>query len=400
MKAPKPTARELEQQLAEQRAVLGVQRDDDLTRRERDAHYRDALAEVQEQTAALDRERRARIREAEQDAALHQMYRRAARDGARARIRTDIQRTAEMRALRIARVRSVALLAGIPVLLAFGGWSTSGVQAGVVRILGLEPHSAGWWSAWGVEPALLTIVALIIIGRAVLLSSGGKTDWKAATAEWAALSTSVALNMAGGWHGEGWSAVGGALAHSVGPLGAAGTAFLIGLFDGYVAAARPWDGAPRLADLDLTPPDPAGGRPAPAPAPAGDDLTVIVDAITDPAPAVPPPATYRPRWRPTTTRRPRRMGRPAPAINVTVVAPERPTRAAKEPATDERPVAGRKAAKPAATTEQKVAALLTKNPAMTQADVAARLQLGTRTVRRYWPRPMATVNGHDHSEEG
>ena len=34
-------------------------------------------------------------------------------------------------------------------------------------------------------------------------------------------------------------------------IGAAGTAFLIGLFDGYVSAARPWHGAPRLAGMRL-----------------------------------------------------------------------------------------------------------------------------------------------------
>ncbi|MFE9192081.1 hypothetical protein ACFYL6_20995 [Micromonospora sp. NPDC007208] len=164
-----------------------------------------------------------------------------------------------------------------------------------------------------------------------------------------------------------------------------------------IAALADYDGYAALLSGRLTPAKLAG---EPTAAPAGDDLAVIVDAITEPPLAGPTPATYRPRWRPTTTRRPRRMGRPAPAINVTVVAPERPTRPAKEPATDERQVAGRKAAKPAATTEQKVAALRTKNPAMTQADVAARLQLGTRTVRRYWPRQMAGVNGHDHSKEG
>lgn len=393
MKTTKLTARELEQQLAEQRAVLGVQRDDDLTRRERDARYRDALAEVQEQTAALDRERQARIRDAEQDAALHQLYRRAARDGARARIRTDIQRTAEMRALRIARVRSVALLAGIPVLLAFGGWSTSGVQAGVVRILGLDTNSAGWWSAWGVEPALLTIVALIIIGRAVLRSSGGNTDGKAAVAEWSALATSVALNMAGGWHGEGWSAVGGALAHSVGPLGAAGTAFLIGLFDGYVAAARPWDGAPRLADLDLTPPGPAGARRAPATAPAGDDLAVIVDAIADPVPTAPQPATYRPRWRPNVTRRPRRMARPQPQI--TIVLPEpKPTRRPAEP-TAKTPTSAGGRGRPSKA--QKVAAVAKRNPGLSPAEIAQKANVHIDTVKRHLPAMAA--NGHDFTKE-
>jgi hypothetical protein len=93
-------------------------------------------------------------------------------------------------------------------------------------------------------------VALIIIGRAVLRTSGGDTDTRADLAEWTALSVSLALNILGGWDG-GWAALGGAVAHSLGPLGAAGTAFLMGLFDTYIARADPWKGAQRLADVDL-----------------------------------------------------------------------------------------------------------------------------------------------------
>ncbi|MEV4767822.1 hypothetical protein [Micromonospora humida] len=136
--------------------------------------------------------------------------------------------------------------------------------------------------------------------------------------------------------------------------------------------------------------------------PVDDDLDVALEIVAPSVDETPVsasvPVVYRPRWRPPTARRPRRMGRPAPAIAVTVVAPERPARPAKEPATDGRSVAGSKAAKPAANTEQKVAALLAKKPAMTQAEVAALLQLGERTVRRYWPKPTAAVNGHDHAE--
>lgn len=254
-----PSARTLAEQLAEQRAVLDVQRTDLRERRRLDVEHRDALAEVEELTQTRRRARRERDRDGEEAAALAELYRRATRSGARARIRTDINRSAEMRALRIARVRTATLWAGVPVLVAFGAWSTAGVQAGVVRLLGLGHETAGWWAAWAMEPALLTIVALIIVGRAVLLSSGGDTDWRATAAEWVALGTSVALNLAGGWSGSGLSldALASALAHSVGPVGAAGTAFLIGLFDVYVATAEPWRGAPRIADLDLTPPPPA-----------------------------------------------------------------------------------------------------------------------------------------------
>lgn len=401
MPTQKMAARELAAHLAEERAVLAVQRTDLRERRRLDADHRDALAEVAVQTTSLSRARRERIRDEEESVALAELYRRAARSGARARISTDIQRSAEMRALRISRVRSAALFAGVPILTAFGAWSTAGVQAGVVRLLGLEGDSAGWWAAWVVEPALMAVVALIIIGRAVLRSSGGDTDGRATVAEWTALGTSVALNLAGGWHGTGWDAFGGALAHSVGPVGAAGTAFLIGLFDSYVSAARPWDGAPRLADLDLTPP-PSGPAAAPAEAHVRDDLDAIVEAVTEPAspvvPAVASAPAYRPRWRPATARRPRRMGRPAPAINVTVVAPEKTPRPASDPANGGRTKTPGKAAKPPATTAGKVAAARAKNPAMTQEDVAKFLGLGERTVRRYWPKP-APANGHNPAQE-
>ncbi|MEW2474587.1 hypothetical protein AB0875_12430 [Micromonospora gifhornensis] len=144
---------------------------------------------------------------------------------------------------------------------------------------------------------------------------------------------------------------------------------------------------------------PAKGKPVAAPQPAAsqqDDLSAIVDAIATPDPT---PATHRPRLRPSGGRVTSRLGRRRPAINVTVLAADKPRKAATEPANDGRKVAAPKAAKQAATTEQKVAALIARNPTLTQADVAARLQLGTRTVRRYWPKPVAAVNGHDHTQE-
>jgi len=107
----------------------------------------------------------------------------------------------------------------------------------------------------------------------------------------------VALNMLGGWSTsvDGWSdvpgAVGEALGHAVGAVGAAGTAWLIGVLVDYTAAARPWDGAPRLADLDL-PVDRPGGDPA-----AG--LTVLSggrpDTLPDTLPDARPDAINRPK---------------------------------------------------------------------------------------------------------
>jgi hypothetical protein len=250
-------AARLRAELAAGRDLIAVQAEDAWARRAQATEHRIAMADVAERDAAADRERRERARDAAEADALAALYRRAAASGARARIRAEISGSAEMRALRVAAVRRVALIAGLPVLAAFAAWSTTGVQAGVVRLLHLADASAAWWASWAVEPALITVVALIIVGRAVLRSSGGDTDWKAGLAEWSALGLSLALNIVGGWPGGGfWAGTATALPHAIGPLGCAGTAFLIGLFDGYVSTARPWDGAPRLADLDLTAPVP------------------------------------------------------------------------------------------------------------------------------------------------
>lgn len=260
--AAKSSVEQVAVQLREQRALIDVQRRDKRERFRLDADHRESLAEMAEQAVSRKRARRERDQDESEAVELSALYRRAARSGARARIRADIQRSAEMRALRVALVRKATLWTGLPVLVAFGAWSTAGVQAGVVKLLGLGAGSAGHAAAWAMEPALLTIVAAIIIGRAVLRSSGGDTDWRATLVEFVALGTSVALNMAGGWEGSGWGAVGGAIAHSVGPLGAAGTAWLIGLFDLYVTKADPWRGAPRLADLDLAGPAQSDRAPA------------------------------------------------------------------------------------------------------------------------------------------
>lgn len=249
------SAAELAADLAAERDLDTVWRQDTRARRAGAVEHRNALADVEEHASAAKRARRERATDAREAEKLNTLYRRATRSGERARLRARILGSAEVRALRIAKVRTVTLAAGVPVLTAFAAWSTTGVQAGVVRLLDVKAGSAPWWTAWAVEPALIAIVALIIIGRAVLRSSGGDTDWRATVAEWTALGLSLALNIFGGWPTDtGWDGLGSALPHAIGPAGAAGTAFLIGLFDGYVSKARPWDGAPRLADLTDTAP--------------------------------------------------------------------------------------------------------------------------------------------------
>ena len=279
------SAEELADRLEARRAVVDVERDDEQERRRADAQHRRALADVAEQVSADERARRERARDAQEAAQLAQLYRRAARSGERARIRADIDRSAEMRALRVAGVRRGALTVGLPVLTGFAAWSTTGVQAGMVRLLHLAAYGPGWWAAWIVEPLLIAIVAGLIIVRAVLRSSGGDTDRRADVAEWAALGMSVALNMLGGWTGHGGklAAVGEALGHSVGAVGAAGTAWLIGVVIDYASKATPWRDAPRLADLSVLP----GSAAAPPMAPPTPPMAVNLGERLTPAAGLP-----------------------------------------------------------------------------------------------------------------
>jgi hypothetical protein len=111
----------------------------------------------------------------------------------------------------------------------------------------------GWYAAWVVEPALMAIVALIIVSRSMLRSSGGILGKPASRVEFGALGTSILLNLAGGGAADvhGWHLVAMMAAHSIGPVGAAGVAYLIGVIDAACAAADPWTGAPTMADLGL-----------------------------------------------------------------------------------------------------------------------------------------------------
>ncbi|TDB87203.1 hypothetical protein E1091_15925, partial [Micromonospora fluostatini] len=241
---------------------------------------------LDETSTSRRRARRERDRDETEGAELAALYRRAARSGTRARIRADIQRSAEVRALRVAGVRRYALLAGLPLVAGFAAYSTPGVQRGMVTLLGLEKHSAGWWAAWAVEPLLIAVAVGIILAGSVLRMSGGQTDWRAGVAKWGALSFSVLLNLLGGWTGQHdrVAAVGEALAHSVGAIGAAVVAWLIGVLVDYASKAKPWADAPRIADLDLT--APLVTHPAPA---AADALPAL--PVTQPAGPVDAPVT-------------------------------------------------------------------------------------------------------------
>lgn len=246
-------AEELAERLAARREAIVVRRADVLARREQDVDHQIALADVDEREAEARRSRRDRVQDRRESADLERYYRRAVRAGTRARIRADIQRSAEMRALRVAMVRRYAMLVGLPIVAGFAAWSTPGVQHGMVRLLGLEPYSAGWVTAWAVEPLLIAVAVGIIVVKSILRSSGGQTDWRVDAVKWGALACSVALNMLGGWRGGRGlvTAVGEALGHSIGAIGAAVVAWAIGVVVDYTNQARPWDGAQRLADMGL-----------------------------------------------------------------------------------------------------------------------------------------------------
>ncbi|MFI6160412.1 hypothetical protein ACIA59_10730 [Micromonospora haikouensis] len=293
-----------QQPLTPREPFFEFQRTDERERRRLAAEHRDNLADLDETSTSRRRARRERDRDETEGAELAALYRRAARSGTRARIRADIQRSAEVRALRVAGVRRYALLLGLPLVVGFAAYSTPGVQRGMVTLLGLDRHTAGWWTAWAVEPLLIAIAVGIILATSALRMSGGQTDWRATTAKWGALTVSVALNLLGGWTGGRGAAgaVGEALAHSVGAIGAAVVAWLIGVLIDYASKARPWDDAPRIADLDLTAPPVTHPAPAvvdapatalPVAAPADAPVTHPDDApAQQPASPAPPAVTH------------------------------------------------------------------------------------------------------------
>jgi hypothetical protein len=259
------SAEVLYERLEADRAVVEVGRDDELSRRVASAEHQMALDGVDEQVAAVRRGREERAKDAVEAEKLLALYRHTASAGERARIAAEIGRTGEMRALRIAKVQRVSLWVGMVLLLGFGAWSTAGVHDGLVKVLHLQSGSAGWWAGWAVEPLLITIVAGLIVLRPILRMSGGDVDVRARRAEIVALGGSLALNLFGGWQADagGWTvSLGQAIAHSVGAIGAAGTAWLIGVVIDYTTRAKPWDGAPRVADLGLSPSGTPAGEPS------------------------------------------------------------------------------------------------------------------------------------------
>src|SRR5690554_5284230 len=209
---------------------------------------REARAQVRAEARARRLARRARQR-------IGRLRQQAMLAGAAARTRWEVHQTGEARALRLARTRTAALAALLPVLLAFGAWSAAGVQAGMVALLNLEPGSAAATAAWLVEPALIGVVATVILVRARLRSAGGDLDERATRIEWAALTLSIALNCVGHWPASlDATAFAALVGHALGPLGAAGTAYLISVIQDGIASANPWrlsDGSPAPSLMEV-----------------------------------------------------------------------------------------------------------------------------------------------------
>src|SRR5690606_3389354 len=103
---------------------------------------------------------------------------------------------------------------------------------------------------------LIGVVATIILIRARLRSVGGDLDERATRIEWAALTLSIALNCVGHWPANlDATAFAALVGHALGPVGAAGTAYLISVIQDGISSANPWrlsDGspAPSLAGVE------------------------------------------------------------------------------------------------------------------------------------------------------
>lgn len=257
----------------------------DIARLRERLQRRESRAQVRAEARARRRARRARQR-------VDHLRQQALLAGAAARTRYEVLQTGEARALRLARTRTAALAALLPVLLAFGAWSAAGVQAGMVTLLGLQPGSAAATAAWLVEPALIGVVATVILVRARLRSAGGDLDERATRVEWAALSLSIALNCVGHWPSDvDATAFAALVGHALGPVGAAGTAYLISVVQDGISSANPWrldDGSPapslmgvEAAEAEPEQPTSEVDRPAfvwPVEPPSGARLLPIVAA--------------------------------------------------------------------------------------------------------------------------
>jgi hypothetical protein len=276
------TVEDLLPELERRRAVDAAYRTDELARDRSTAEHERDRAELSQQVRLAELARAEREASAHADAGLARMYREARDAGERIRIKSQMARSGEARALSLERLRVLNLKVLVPVLIGFAAWSTAGVQQGAAVLMRVTKADPVWWALWILEPVLIGAVVWVIIARARLAAAGGRLAEGAVRVAASCLATSIGLNLIGGAAGQhpgaGWilaaAVLGSMVAHAIGPIGAAATAHLIGVVDESISDADPWhergsDGTPGtgkpvplLADMHLN-----LGAPASAPEP-------------------------------------------------------------------------------------------------------------------------------------
>lgn len=259
-------------ELARERALQAAQYHDGLERERAQAEHGRDRKDLAAAIRLADLRRNEREADVEADVELARMYREYRAAGERTRVRSEMARSGEARALRLEQLRTRNLWYLVPLLIGFGAWSTTGVQQGTARLMGVTGGPV-WWALWGLEALLIGVVCRTIVVRARLASSGGELDPAAERIAWGCLMVSIFLNLVAAvpsgddGHVSGWAVPGAMLAHAIGPVGAAFVAHLIGVFDKSIAAADPWHEkrgtgehaelvpVPRLAEMRLKLPE-------------------------------------------------------------------------------------------------------------------------------------------------
>ncbi|WP_460625189.1 hypothetical protein, partial [Kitasatospora kifunensis] len=142
---PGPVA-DLQRRLTLRQGLDSLKRSDAVQRLQARVKHQIAVSAARAEARRDKRDRREGDRDASESSALSGLYRRATVSGERARVRARIQQSAEMRAMRVARVRTVSLAVLLPVLVAFAAWSTAGVHAGLTVLLDIQSGSPMWWA--------------------------------------------------------------------------------------------------------------------------------------------------------------------------------------------------------------------------------------------------------------
>lgn len=189
--SPEQLARELQRR----RELADARRADELERARAEAGHGRARADVATESRLAELARAEREADVRAEAELARMYREFRAAGERTRIRALMARSGEARALRLEWLRARNLRVLVPVLIGFGVWSTTVVQQGAARLMGVHADSPVWWTLWGLEALLIGAVCWIIVCRARLAASGGALARQAEKVGFGCLFTSIVLNL-------------------------------------------------------------------------------------------------------------------------------------------------------------------------------------------------------------